>query len=76
VSFQSPYAYILEMPGAPVAIFTWPNVAKKYIRDIYTIDGELRLPPPGHLTLTRYRVNPKAGHVAVASPLIVEEFLK
>lgn len=63
---QPVYAYVLEFPGQPPAVFTWPNVVKKYIRDIYTNgDGHLILPPAGHLTLTRYKVNPKAGQATI-----------
>jgi len=43
-------------------VFTWPNCVRKYLRETYTIDGKLCLPPPGRLKLMRHRVNPKAGH--------------
>lgn len=73
---QSPYAYILTIEGQPPAVFTWPNVAKKFIRDIYsTAEGELTLPPPGYLVLKRYKVNPRAGHAMVIDNLDVEKFL-
>lgn len=75
MTFQSPYAYVLEMPGQPLAIFTWPNVVKKFIRDVYSRDGELHLPPAGHLTLKRYKVNPGASHAIIIDNLDVEKFL-
>jgi hypothetical protein len=63
---QSHYAYVLEIPGQPSAVFTWPNVIKKYIRDVYSnSEGSLVLPPPGRLVLKRYKVNPKAGQTIV-----------
>jgi hypothetical protein len=73
----SPYVYSLGVDGqsGPPAVFTWPNIARKYIRDTYTVDGELHLPPPGHLRLARYKVNPKAGQRPVADMLDVGEFL-
>ena len=72
---QSPYAYVLGLPDLPPAVFTWPNAVKKYIRDTYSTDGELHLPPPGRLTLYRYKVNPKAGHRLVTDQLDIEVFL-
>ncbi len=72
---NSPYAYVLEIKGQPPAIFTWPNCAKKYLRDTYTLDGELRLPPEGYLVLKRYKVNPKAGQALMITGLNVEKFL-
>ena len=76
MSFQSPYAYVVNIEGQPPAIFTWPNVCKKYIRDIYgDSDGVLTLPPPGYLVLKRHKVNPKPGAPAVIDILDVERFL-
>ncbi len=72
---NSPYAYILTIPGQPLAVFTWPNVVKKFIRDTYTVQGELKLPPEGYLTLHRYRVNPKAGAAFIIANLNIEKFL-
>jgi hypothetical protein len=69
------YAYVVEIPGQPMAIFTWPNVVKKFIRDIYTQDGELHLPPAGRLKLTRYKVNPRASHAVILDPINIEAFL-
>lgn len=71
---NSPYAYVLWALGEQ-AVFTWPNCAKKYIRDTYTLDGELHLPPEGLLILTRFKVNPKAGGHVVSEILNVEKFL-
>jgi hypothetical protein len=71
---QSPYAYVTDIGGS-IAVFTWPNCVKKYIRDFYTVDGELHLPPPGYLKLTRHKVNPKAGGPVVTDYLDVERFL-
>ena len=72
---QSQYAWIVSLQGEH-AVFTWANCAKKYIRDTYTADGELHLPPPGHIGVIRYKVNPKAGHRVVWDIIQVEEFLK
>jgi hypothetical protein len=71
---NSPYAYVLWAAGEQ-AVFTWPNCAKKYLRDTYTVDGELHLPPNGLLILTRFKVNPKAGSKVVSEELDVEKFL-
>ncbi len=71
---NSPYAYVLWALGEQ-AVFTWPNCAKKYIRDTYTADGELRLPPADLIILTRFRVNPKAGQGPSSVQLDVEKFL-
>jgi hypothetical protein len=75
---QSQYVWALSRSAdsAPFAVFSWANVAKKYIRDTYTTDGELHLPPRGHLTLIRYKVNPKASRNAIWDELGIEEFLK
>lgn len=72
---QPIYAYVLDMPGQPLAVFTWPSVVKKFIRDIYTVNEELHLPPAGHLTLKRYKVNPRASHAVIIENLDVEKFL-
>ena len=73
-----PVVYIYELTisgtGEP-AVFTWPNVCRKYIRDLYTVNGELHLPPPGRMVLARRKVNPKAGGPRVVDYLSVEEFL-
>lgn len=73
------YAYLVTryVGGDRVnpVVFTWPNTAKKWLRDTYTTDGELHLPPPGRLILTRVKVNPKAGHPPVTDVLNLEEFL-
>ena len=71
---QPVYAYVVDLSGS-VAVFTWPNVAKKYLRDIYTTDGELHLPPPGYVKLTRHKVNPRAGGAVVTDFLNIEAFL-
>lgn len=77
---QSPYAYVLEIQTMPghyaTAVFTWPNPAKKYIRDMYSLDGELHLPPPGHLILKRYKVNPKSTRIPGCDMLDVEKFVE
>jgi hypothetical protein len=72
---NSPYAYVLEIPGQEDAIFNWPAGARKYIRDTYTVDGRLCLPPPGHISLQRYKVNPKVGQRINVISLPVEAFL-
>lgn len=73
---QSPYAYVITWPQQPTAIFTWPNIARKFIRDVYTnADGELALPPEGHMTLSRHKVNPKPGHAVVIDRLDIARFL-
>jgi len=71
---NSPYAYVLSTLGEQ-AVFTWPNCVKKYIRDTYTTDGELHLPPDSHLSLTRFKVNPKAGTRVAKEELDVGAFL-
>jgi hypothetical protein len=73
----SPYVYSVSIQGqdGPPAVFTWPNIARKYIRDTYTVDGALALPPEGRIRLARYKVNPKAGQRPVAEMLDVGEFL-
>ena len=68
---QSPYAYVLDIEGQPPAVFTWPNVCKKYIRDIY---GDT-LPPKDRLKLRRCKVNPRAGQTVITDYLDVEAFL-
>jgi hypothetical protein len=82
---QSPYAYVLtsyagppedQKPrGAPL-VFTWPSTVRKFIRDTYTVNGNLVLPPPGRLQLTRHKVNPKAGQKPVADFIEIEAFLE
>ena len=73
------YAYILTTwtgdRSHPPLVFTWPNACKKYLRDTYTVDGTLALPPHGRLTLTRHKVNPKAGQRPVIEQLDIGEFL-
>ena len=69
------YVYILEGQDALPAVFTWPNVVKKHIRDTYTVDGELHLPPLGRIALKRYKVNPKAGQRTVVDVIDIGEFL-
>lgn len=77
MSSQVIYAYILTIEGQPPAVFTWPNVARKYIKDIYTdSDGALQLPPKGYMALKRYKVNPKAGRPVVIDNLDIEIFLR
>ncbi len=71
---NSPYAYVLSILGER-RVFTWPNCAKKFIRDTYTVDGELHLPPESHISLIRYKVNPKAGQPDRSENLNVEKFL-
>lgn len=76
MAFQSPYVYFLEIQGQPPAPFTWPNVCRKYIKDVYTsVDGELRLPPEGHLILTRYKLNPKPGQAVIIDRLKIDKFM-
>jgi hypothetical protein len=72
---QPVYIYVLEHPNEPACVFTWPNACKKYIRDGYTLNGKLCLPPGGVLTLTRYKANPKAGQPVILSPLDIERFM-
>ncbi len=76
---NSPYAYVLEefLPGKQEvsAVFSWPNCAKKYLRDTYTVDGELHLPPATRLKLTRHKVNPKSGRLAPREQLDIGAFL-
>jgi hypothetical protein len=76
----SPYVYILTRFSPTGArqdpdIFTWPNVARKFIRDAYTVDGELALPPAGHLILSRHKVNQRPGQPRVIDVLNIVEFL-
>lgn len=75
MSFQSPYVYVVTFKGQPPAIFTWPNVARKYIRDIFSKDGELHLPPGDYITLERYKVNPKPAQAVIIDRMNVEVFL-
>lgn len=75
MSFQPPYAYLLQVEGQPPVVFTWPNVVKKYIRDTYTMAGVLSLPPKGYLSLKRHKINPKAGQAAIVDTLDIEAFL-
>lgn len=71
---NSPYAYILEVRHQPAVVFTWPNVARKYIRDTFSgTDGELTLPPDGYMTLTRYKVNPKAGQAVIITRIDIRK---
>lgn len=69
------YVYFVEIAGQPAAPFSWPNVAKKFIRDTYSTDGELHLPPDGRLTITRYKLNPKAGQAIIIERYTAEKFL-
>jgi hypothetical protein len=73
---NSQYAYIVTVLGEIAGVFTWPNCVKKYLRDVYTIDGELHLPPEGHITLTRHKVNPKAAGTPVKERIHIERFLE
>lgn len=76
MTFNSPYVYVVLIEHQPQAIFTWPNIAKKYVRDIYTNSkGELTLPPDGVLKIWRYKVNPKAGQAIIIDSLKPEKFL-
>jgi hypothetical protein len=68
------YAYVLE-DELGVNIFTWPNVVKKFIRDTYTVNGVLALPPRDVLKLRRYKVNPRAGGRTIIDYIDVEHFL-
>jgi hypothetical protein len=61
--------------AAFTATFSWSNVAKKYLRDTYTLDGELHLPPRDRIMLQRFKLNPKAGKTLDPEYLDVEEFL-
>jgi hypothetical protein len=79
---RSPVVYVYSLvirDGSPAsavpALFTWPNPCRKYIRDTYTVNGELRLPPDGRLALTRHKVNPKAGQRLTGEVLDIGEFL-
>lgn len=74
------YVYILTQFSSAGArqdpdIFTWPNVCKKFIRDTYTVDGALALPPTSRLILARHKVNQKPGQRRVIDVLDIEEFL-
>lgn len=76
MSFQSPYIYIVKIEGQPDAFFTWPNPAKRYIKDIYTgRDGELHLPPGDRIAVKRSKVNPHAGHTIITDTLNIQSFL-
>lgn len=76
MTFQFPYAYVVNIQHQPQAIFTWPNIARKYIRDIYTNSkGELKLPPDPVLRIWRYKVNPTAGQAIIIDSLKPEKFL-
>jgi len=69
------YAYVLE-DQMTTYVFTWPNVVKKFLRDTYTVNGVLCLPPRGPmLKLTRHKVNPKAGGRTVIDYMDVEAFV-
>lgn len=57
-------------------MFVWPNGARKYIRDTYTTDGELHLPPGEHLVVKRHKLNPKAGGTIVIDCLDIGKFLE
>jgi hypothetical protein len=73
---QSPYVYVLVIEGNPPAHFTWPNTARKFIRDTYTnSEGELHLPPPGYLSLKRYPANPRSAQAVIIAPLDIGQFL-
>lgn len=69
------YVYVVNIGDQGPAIFTWPNIARKYIRDTFTVDGELHLPPRDRLRLTRHKVNPKAGGAVITDYMNVEVFL-
>ena len=70
------YVYVLAIANADApAVFTWPNPCRKFIRDTYTADGRLALPPEGRLKLTRHKVNPKAGGRVIADVIDIGEFL-
>jgi hypothetical protein len=79
---NSPYAYVLEMKLTPqsnyhiIGVFTWPNVVKKYIRDTYSVDGELHLPPGDRVVLRRFVVNQKAGSKPAMTIINIEAFLE
>ena len=65
--------YVLATANADApAVFTWPNPCRKFIRDTYTADGRLALPPEGRLKLTRHKVNPKAGGRVIAMASLVD----
>jgi hypothetical protein len=78
---QSPYAYTLEMKLTPqstpmiIGVFTWPNVVKKYIRETYSVDGELHLPPDDRVVLRRFVVNQSAGTKPAMTIIDIEAFL-
>jgi hypothetical protein len=70
------YIYEVKITGQPSAYFTWPNPAKKFIRDVYTtFDGALALPPRDRLKVTRHKVNPRASHAMIEDVIDVEEWL-
>lgn len=73
---NSPYVYFIEIQGQPPAVFTWPNIARKFLRDTYTLDGELHLPPEDRLAITRYKVNPKVGQAVIVDRYKAEKFLE
>jgi hypothetical protein len=70
------YVYEVRIQGQPSAYFTWPNPAKKFIRDIYTtFDGALALPPEDRLEVIRHKVNPRASHAMIIDKINVEAWL-
>lgn len=70
------YVYSLTVDGGTgTAVFFWPNVCRKYIRDSYTLDGKLCLPPPERLKLKRLKPNPKPGYPSIEADIDVEKFL-
>lgn len=79
MSFQSPYVYVITtfVNGVRLdpAMFLWPNGAKKYLRDSYTLDGKLCLPPRSQLIVSRHKLSPKPGYASAVTVLDAETFL-
>lgn len=80
MTFQPTYVYAISEVAhgcalLPVAVFSWPNVIKKYIRDTYTFNGELHLPPTDQLNVYRAKLNPKAPNYTVWERINVQEFM-
>jgi hypothetical protein len=76
------YVYVLEHRSAghplrPPAVFTWPNICRKYLKDIYAdADGVLHLPPEEHRPLIRrVKVNPGASHAVIVHTVNIERFM-
>lgn len=73
------YVYVLSPVGdlkvGELKVFTWPNVIKKHLRDSYTVEGTLCLPPRGQLLLSRHKVNPRIDGRTIIDYLDIEEFL-